>query len=104
MNVEVDFERYAHFLADNGLSEVQVREKLQEYWNIVCGLVALGWGVSAPDHALQFAEQSTVDGPEDPEKLETHGSSVVKSSDQTNKKKPAARSSFDEVSAGRIEA
>jgi hypothetical protein len=56
MKAEVDFEKYARFLADSGLSEEQIAQMLQDYWNIVCGFVALGWGVSAPDHALSVAE------------------------------------------------
>lgn len=56
MTLEVDFVKYARFLESGNLSEDQQREKLQEYWNIVCGFVRLGWGVSAPDHVIRLAE------------------------------------------------
>ena len=54
LKIEVDFDRYAHFLDDSDLSEDQKRELLQTVWNVVCGFVALGFEV----HPFQQAKNS----------------------------------------------
>lgn len=52
--IEVDYERYAHFLDDSDLSEDQKREFLQALWTIIVNFVDLGFGV----HPLQQAGQN----------------------------------------------
>lgn len=47
LRIEVDFERYAHFLDDSDLTEEQKRQLLQAAWEIVVGFVDLGFGVDA---------------------------------------------------------
>ena len=43
--VTVDYKKYAHFLEDTDLSEIQKREFLQALWQIIVGFVDLGFGV-----------------------------------------------------------
>lgn len=77
MKAKVDSEKYARFLADSGLSEQKITQKLQDYWSIVCGFVALGWGVSAPDHALSASDLPPENIWNGPKNLGVSGSDLV---------------------------
>lgn len=86
MSLEVDFVKYARFLESGNLSEDQQREKLQEYWNIVCGFVSLGWGVSAPDHVIRLAEIPPEKAPKEAEKFTAPSPDVIELKDQKSQK------------------
>lgn len=49
--VTVDYDLYASYLADSGLTEGQKREYIETLWSIVCDFVALGFNV----HPVQQA-------------------------------------------------
>lgn len=55
-SVFVDYDLYAHYLADADLSEEQKREFLEVLWNIICEFVSLGWGVHPIQQALEAKE------------------------------------------------
>lgn len=49
--ITVDYEKYAQFLEDSGLSEEQKRKFLQTLWNIIVGFIDLGFGVHPAQQA-----------------------------------------------------
>lgn len=49
--ITVDYDLYAHYLADTDLSEEQKLEFLQTLWNIICEFVALGFEVHPAQQA-----------------------------------------------------
>lgn len=92
--LEVDFEKFAHFLNGTDLTEDQKREKLQELWEIVLSIVAMGWGVSALDHvrfqANTHPEFSAENPTKEAEMLASSGRDVV-GSGSSNSKTPHHR-------------
>ena len=69
--ITLDYERYAHFLEDEDLTEEQKHEFIETLWNIIVEFVSLGFGV----HPLQQA--STACGQLDQE----HLSATINASD-----------------------
>ena len=49
--IAVDYDAYAHFLENAGLSEAEKRELLQALWSIICSFVQLGYGVHPAQQA-----------------------------------------------------
>lgn len=47
--ITFDYERYAHFLEDDDLTDEQKRELLETLWNIIVNFVSLGFGVHPLD-------------------------------------------------------
>ena len=43
--ISIDYERYAHYLENEALSEAQKRAFLETLWNIIVAFVDLGFGV-----------------------------------------------------------
>ena len=97
MRAEVDVGKYARFLADSGLSEEQIAQMLQDYWSIVCGFVALGWGVSAPDHALSASDLPPENNWSGPKNLSVSGSDLVSFKHKAARKIEATNVSKQEV-------
>lgn len=56
LSIEVDYEKYAHFLESADWSEDQKREYAQMIWNIIVDFVSLGFGV----HPVQQAEKGCI--------------------------------------------
>ena len=52
--IQIDYEKYLHFLKDEDISEEAKRELLGLLWGIVCEFVAMGFGV----HPVQQAQTS----------------------------------------------
>lgn len=49
--ITLDYDLYAHYLADTDLSEDQKQEFLETLWSIVCEFVALGFEVHPAQQA-----------------------------------------------------
>ena len=73
LSVEVDYERYAHFLEDTQLSDEEKITYLQTLWKIICEFVALGFEV----HPLQQAQKSCGEPDEKPTQAPQDGETDV---------------------------
>lgn len=77
-SLEVDFEKYAHFLEDSDLTEDQKRELLQAIWTIIIGFVDLGFGVHPVQQACgQVEDPVRKTEPDSPQALYSSQRSII---------------------------
>lgn len=75
LNIEVDYEKYAHFLDEADMSDEEKRAFAQTVWEIIVDFVSLGFGVHPVQQAGQSCGQNTPLARMSPEEV----SAVVKS-------------------------
>ena len=85
--ITVDYEKYARFLENSNLSEMQKQELLQALWNIIASFVSLGFGV----HPLQqmesrpcgqIANEGELSGAQSPNLIESEPANQLKGSNK----------------------
>ena len=64
--ITVDYEKYAHFLENEDLSEDQKREFIETLWRIIVSFVDLGFGVHPAQQAQKACGKLRQNRPETP--------------------------------------
>lgn len=62
--LQVDFEKYMHFLDDPSLSDAQKQELLETIWSILLQFVDLGFGIHPMQQVIEESILNSVEGNE----------------------------------------